>query len=455
MAGRLVALLLLLVALALPTSGLAATGPITKGPWVQRVTATTALVRVEVEPAAPVTLELGLTQSGPADGGERRTVESKESKTLHSIALTGLKPGTRYGFGVKAGASSKFAAFTTAPADDGGSSFKFLVYGDNRTDDAAHAAIVRSMVPVATDFLVNTGDFVADGASAPQWQSFFDIEAPLLRERCLFSCVGNHELTDGSGIEYIRYFGATDPKDGPTQKSLPEHLDGTFRWGNTRFFFLNGMVSYRNSPDRAWLDRVRADADNEKDLVWRIVVVHHGPWSSGPHGNNKHLHEAGIPGMFRSHKIDLIISGHDHIYERGWAEGMAYLVSGGGGAPTYKIKEVLPSAKKYESVRHFIEMSVSPSAIAMVAQRADGSAIERCGLKKEGGWDCDGATSTPSATPSSSTTPSSTPTSTPDSGSSSKCGCRVVGERSDVSKGVLAGLAIVVLAVRRRRILTT
>ena len=52
------------------------------------------------------------------------------------------------------------------------------------------------MVPIASDFLIHTGDFVENGASLAQWQSFFDIESPLLGGRCLFAAVGNHELTD-------------------------------------------------------------------------------------------------------------------------------------------------------------------------------------------------------------------------------------------------------------------
>ena len=121
------------------------------------------------------------------------------------------------------------------------------------------------------------------------------------------------------------------------------------------------------------------------------MVVHHGPWSSGPNGNNARLHEAGIIPLLAAHKVDLIISGHDHIYERGWAEGLAYLVSGGGGAPLDAIASRLPQARKVESVRHFVDVSVSAASMQIVAVRSDGSTIERCALSKSpGGWDCDG-----------------------------------------------------------------
>jgi acid phosphatase type 7 len=434
-------------ALATAATDARAAGSVTKGPWVQRVTRDSAVVRVEVDPPSPVTLELGPGAGGPADDGGHRVFESPEARSLHTIPLTNLQPATRYTYAVRAGATSKPAAFVTAPPDDGDVPFRFLVYGDNRTDAAGHAAVVRAMAPAGADFLVHTGDFVENGGSAAHWQTFFEVEAPLLGSRCIFSCVGNHELTDGAGIQYTRFFGPTDP---PASGVRPEHLNGTFRWGNTRFFFINGMVSYKATADRAWLEKELVAAEDEKSLKWRVVVVHHGPWSSGPHGNNARLHDAGIVSLLKAHKIDLILSGHDHIYERGWTDGLAYVVSGGGGAPVYKIKSRLPTTRTAESVHHFVDINVSASTMQLVATRVDGSTIERCALEKGIlGWSCDGAAAVPAAG-SSASSPSAS--AAPSSLGPSRCACDVVGTPSPSSAALsLASMAAVVLALSRRR----
>jgi hypothetical protein len=401
---------------------------------------------MEVDPPAPATLELGVSAAGTVDGGNR-VIQSKEPRALHSFYVDGLEPATRYPITVRAHGAPKYGAITTAPREDSGAAFRFLVYGDNRTDDAAHAAVVRAMVSASSDFLVNTGDFVSEGTSAAQWQTFFDIEAPLTRERCIFSCVGNHELVDGAGIEYVRYFGPTDPQPGPDGGAAPlspEQLNGTFRWSNARFFLVNGMVGYRAGANREWLEKVLSEADNEQGLVWRIVVTHHGPWSSGPHGDNALFHEAGIPAVLRAHKVDIVISGHDHIYERGSADGLPFIVSGGGGAPVYRVKKPQDYSRRYESVRHFVEASASPAAIQFVATRPDSSVIERCALRKSAGWDCDGEKSI---------VPASTATSAPSSPgpAPSRCSCRTVGAAPPGLLASLASLAALAVFVARRR----
>jgi predicted phosphodiesterase len=413
-----------------------AASSITKGPWAQRVTSTSVVLRVEVDPPAPVAFDIDAPKGEGSDGGVGRHVVSNEPRALHAVTVDGLLPGTRYTYAAHGGGASREASFVTAPLERGDTSFRFLVYGDTRTDETAHAAVIRAMAPAAADFVVHTGDFVSNGASAPQWQKFFEIEAPLLSTRCVFSCVGNHELTDGSGIEYARFFGSTDVPTSPDGRATkPQHLAGTTRWGNVRLFLLNGMVSYRSGVDRAWLENALAAADDEPELKWRIVVLHHGPWSSGPHGNNAQLHDAGIVALFKAHKIDLVFSGHDHLYERGWSDGLAWVVSGGGGAPLYKIKSQVPQSLHSEAVHHFVEVGVTAESLQLVATRVDGSTIERCRLGHDrAGWDCDR------------TEPAKPPV------TRSRCACDAVGASSTEASPALvtAVLASLVWIGRRR-----
>ncbi len=356
-----------------------ASARVLKGPYLQALGSTSVEIRAELDAPAPVVVRINEL----SDAGAPRAIRDDAQATMHVVRIDGLQPQTHYGYTLAIGsappAPSGAGELTTAPPLDSKAPFSFLLYGDNRTDVASHTAIVRAMLQSPTDFVINTGDLVEDGASDANWQTFFDVEGELLRSRNLFACVGNHEITDGAGANYLRYFGPTGDArgDGPKPK-----LYGSFRWGDARFFLLDAMETFDSGPERVWLDDELARADSEAGLVWRIAVMHHSPWSSGPHGGNPRALRAGIPALFSAHHIDLVIAGHDHIYERGIASGIRYLISGGGGAPLYEIDHPISSTRKVESVHHFIEVSADRDAIRRVTKRDDGSVLERCGMKK-------------------------------------------------------------------------
>jgi len=433
--------------LTLQSAALAAAPRIVKGPYVTAVSDTTADVRLELDAPSAVTLQV-VRERAPAT---LRKVVDGASRTLHGVHLTGLDAGKPYIVGVSLGPTQGPIVgevdLKTSPRPEDGGSTHFIVYGDDRSDPDTHAGVARLMGQIPSDFLVNTGDIVADGASSSDWQSFFDVEAPLLREHPIFLCIGNHELYDDeAGANFARYFGFAGPGGAPRPY-------GTERMGDVRFFFLNGMHDWSSGEERDWLEHELSRADAEPGLVWRMVVVHHGPWSSGPHGPNKRLLDAHIPELLAAHKVDLVLSGHDHIYERGDAGGTKYLISGGGGAPVYKLGPPTPTTRKAESSYHFIEVTTTTTDLRIITHRAEGSIIERCGFAKDKPWDCDTAPPAPR--------PAAAATQPPAGGaappkSTSRCSVGAAGASgprglaSLVFPGILAAAVGVALARRRR-----
>jgi acid phosphatase type 7 len=210
--------------------------PFSKGPYLQSLDRSGVTVKVELAEAAPASLEVY------AAGTDRRVTEanSLEMKDFHALRAGALTPGTTYDYRVVSGADrSELGHFTTAPSGD--VPFRFLVYGDSRSDHAAHGAITRDLLAAPGDFLINTGDMVLAGKDPADWKAFFLIETPLLRDRCVFACVGNHELSRGDPageVAFLRYFAGADENGERTR------LYGSFRWSNTRFVLLNAMDTW-------------------------------------------------------------------------------------------------------------------------------------------------------------------------------------------------------------------
>ncbi|MGI9648828.1 MAG: metallophosphoesterase family protein [Acidimicrobiia bacterium] len=82
-----------------------------------------------------------------------------------------------------------------------------------------------------------------------------------------------------------------------------------------------------DNPDQlAWLETTLA----ESGAPWKIVAVHHSPYSAGYQGPDQDVREVFSP-VFERHGVQLVLSGHDHDYQRTVdINGVTYLVSGGG-----------------------------------------------------------------------------------------------------------------------------
>ena len=416
----------------------AAAGSFARGPFVQSLGQTGVTVKVEMLTPEAVTVEV----KGPDGVAKKASVT--DPRRFQAIRIEGLSPSTAYSYKVlagEAGAASDEGHFTTAPADD--RPFKFILYGDSRSDPAAHAAVVRAILATPSDFLVHTGDMVAVGDEEDDWKGFFDVENPLLRDRCVFASIGNHELAGEKGIgaaAFLRYFASPDEGGRDRPK-----LYGSVRWGNTRFFLLNAMDNW-STDQRQWLKDELDRAMNEPGLAHRVAVLHHGPYSSGPHGGNPRLHLNGVMPIFKEGKVDLILAGHDHAYERGAGEGIKYLVSGGAGAPLYPKKQGDPSTIVFESVHHFVEVTVSGEKVDIVTRRASGSVLEKCGFTGAGPWSCDGAGKSEGPKASAGPSPAEVQ-------KGSACACEAVGlgEGSRSAGAISALLAALAIVIERRR----
>jgi hypothetical protein len=417
------------------------------GPYLTSLTDSSVDVRFALD--APESAALVVTADGPVDAGvAHRTFQSAAAPDLRIVHVSGLAPGMRYGYTL-ASAHGPIASghFMTAPPATSTAPVTFLVYGDNRTDpDRGHEMVVHAMADAPGDFLVNTGDVVADGARAADWLQFFATEEPLLHERALFVAIGNHELyEDQAGANFIKYFGF------PATPS--PRLYGTARWGPVRFFFLNAQHDWSAGEERQWLEQELADADREAGLVWRIAVLHQGAWSSGPHGPSANVVSAHIPELLAAHGVDLLVSGHDHIYERGDGGTLKYIVSGGGGGPLYPIGSRGPSVRKAESVYHFVEITASSDTLRIVARRAaDGSVLDRCGFAKGKPWDCDPPAPRPVSAPPPPPHASDAPA-TPTQAGAARCGCRLPGTPpgADGAGAISAACALGAGLLSRRR----
>lgn len=358
-------------ALALPATAHAERG-VRKGPWAMDPTPTAMTLLVERTSPGPVTVRAWqLVPSGSrAPEAVERTDEAET--TLHEVRLTSLIPGARYQYEVRGPGMDPVRGTFGTPSEFS-DSFRFLLYGDTRSNARSHGAVVRSMQREGADFVVHTGDLVHDGRNENNWQQFFQIEGPLLRDSVFIPVVGNHELRANSprGIaNFRRYVHASEESPRP-------ELDYTIRYGNVRMVLANAYDNWSSPRMRGWLEGELRQARRESPEDFLIVATHWGLHSSGPHGENPTFRAARLGDLFRRYNVDLVVAGHDHIYERGEDHGLRYVVTGGSGAPLYDARRERRYTQVFARQHHYVRVDAEFNKLTFTAVRPDGTVLDR------------------------------------------------------------------------------
>jgi hypothetical protein len=223
--------------------------------------------------------------------------------------------------------------------------------GGSRLDATARAVEeLDALEPI--DGLVLTGDNVypaGDPARLPE--TVFGPFAGVLDDAPLHAVLGNHDVKEGHGEAQVAALGMPGP------------------WWSSDLgdVLLVGLDSnHADSPDqRAWLERTLRAATER----WRIVVVHHPPYSAGYQGSSDEVRAAFVP-LFERYGVQLVISGHDHDYQRSVPiNGVTYVVTGGA-AGTRRTGEADFTAVSF-SWHHFVELGVFPDRIEVRAVNQD------------------------------------------------------------------------------------
>lgn len=111
----------------------------------------------------------------------------------------------------------------------------------------------------------------------------------------------------------------------------------TRRIGDVQLFLLDS--NRIDDVQTAWLEQ-RLSAS---EALWKVVVFHHPPYACGGHLGHELVQDRWVP-LFERYGVQLVLSGHDHAYERfERRNGVTYVIHGGGGAPLYPVLFCLPS----------------------------------------------------------------------------------------------------------------
>lgn len=246
------------------------------------------------------------------------TVTKYRGQYSHQVAVTDLAPGTAYTYRVGDAAADLWSEPCSFVTDDGDGSFSFITIADvqaSSDENFAHAALTLQAaletLPEA-EFTVNLGDYVNDNTN-DEWDWYFKNFAFANNRLTHVPVAGNHDgnITNKLNTFNFRNTFCLDRSDN-------ESLEGvyySFDYGNAHFAVLNTNDMYPMSQaQKNWLVN---DMSNSA-ATWKILLMHRSLYSAGKNINKPDtivMRDVLLP-LIDQLDIDLVLSGHDHMYMR-------------------------------------------------------------------------------------------------------------------------------------------
>ena len=260
----------------------------------------------------------------------------KLTSTVHSVHLTGLKPGTRYRYRVysqevlshvgwrviygNVAATSVYGKqpLTFLTSDHSRQSVNFAMVNDIHGKSDLLEKLISHCDLKKTDMFLFNGDMVSIFNNEKEiFEGFMDKATELFASEIpMYYTRGNHETRGSFAIAFQDYF---SPKQ--------EHIYYMFRQGPVCFVILDsgedkpdsdleyaGITVYDQyrTEQAEWLKKV-LESKEYKEAPFKVVVCHMPPFG-GWHGEQE-VAEKFIP-LLNNAGVDIMLCGHLHRYMR-------------------------------------------------------------------------------------------------------------------------------------------
>lgn len=253
----------------------------------------------------------------------------------HTVLLSGLLPNTKYFYTIGSTSNDKQGDkenyFITAPKTGNAQPVRIWSIGDFGNGSLAQREVRDSYLRYSKNHPADLWIWLGDNAYSYGYDAqftykVFNLYKSIFKHLPLFPSIGNHDYAKkgyldsaslGTNFPYFKIFDC--PENGECG-GVPSKTEKyySYNYSNIHFIVLDsyGARSDKESDMYKWLS-ADLKANNAR---WTICYFHHPPYSRGTHNSDKpgestDLRQNIIP-LLEKYKVDLVMSGHAHDYER-------------------------------------------------------------------------------------------------------------------------------------------
>jgi predicted phosphodiesterase len=247
-------------------------------------------------------------------------------------------------------------------------SVRFAVLGDTGTGDSGQRQVAAQLLQFHQRFPFTFALMLGDnmyGSERPQdyTRKFEQPYKELLDAKVEFNAaLGNH---DDPNQRFYKLF------------NLGGERYRTFKKANVRFFVLDS--NYMDQNQTKWLEKELEASGSD----WKIPYFHHPLYTSATRGPNVEL-RAVLEPLFVKYGVDVVLTGHEHLYERVKPQkGIHYFVAGGSAKlRSGDLRKTDLTEVGFDRDRTFMLMEVSGDELYFQTISRTGATIDKGVIKR-------------------------------------------------------------------------
>ncbi|MBL0257825.1 MAG: fibronectin type III domain-containing protein [Bacteroidetes bacterium] len=305
---------------------LSGTLSITRGAYLQLSTPSSIYIRWRTNNASDTKVKYGTSASNL-----NLAVSNSVQTTEHILQLTGLAANTKYYYSVGSttttlqGDTGNY--FVTNPAVGSTGPVRIWAFGDFGVASNAQAQVrdaYRNYTGAThTNVWLWLGDNAYNDGTDTEYQTkVFNMYPSQFKKFVVWPTSGNHDLhtanaTNQTGPYFDNF---TMPKNGEAG-GLASGTEAyySFNYANIHFICLESYDAAFRATGGAMATWLTNDL-NANTQRWTVVYFHHPPYSKGSHNSDTETEliqmRTNIMPILEGKKVDLVMAGHSHSYER-------------------------------------------------------------------------------------------------------------------------------------------